>query len=64
MIERLGVRCARAEEACAAAVTLWLCSEPGWERAGAGADSQRRAGFYPAVGKIQMIKKKRLKDST
>src|SRR6202050_5737660 len=45
MMERVGVRCARAEEVCAAAVTLGLCSEPGWERAGAGVDSQRRAGF-------------------
>src|SRR5580700_1018501 len=45
VMERVGVRCAKGEEACAAAVTLGLCSEPGWERAGAGVDSQRRAGF-------------------
>src|SRR5580692_5500159 len=41
MIERVGVRCAKAEEACAAAVTLGLCS--GWRDV--GVDSQRRAGF-------------------
>src|SRR5580704_10172364 len=45
VIERVGVRCAKGEEACAAAVTLGLCSEPGWGRARAGVDSQRRAGF-------------------
>src|SRR6202035_1539844 len=45
VIERVGVRCAKGEEACAAAVTLGPCSEPEWETAGAGVDSQRRAGF-------------------
>src|SRR6202140_4725743 len=45
MIERVGVRRAKGEEACAAAVTLGLCSEPGRGRGGAGVDRQRRAGF-------------------
>src|SRR5580704_11387604 len=45
MIDRVGARCARAEEACAATVTLGFCSESGLERARADVDSQRRAGF-------------------
>src|SRR3984885_2052865 len=45
MIERVGARCAKGEEACAAAVTLGFARNRGWERAGAGVDSQRRAGF-------------------
>jgi hypothetical protein len=32
MIERVGVRCAKGEEACAAAVTLGLCSSQDRER--------------------------------
>src|SRR4029077_2537370 len=45
MIERVGVRCAGVEETCAAAVTLRFARNRGWGRAGAGVDSQRRAGF-------------------
>src|SRR5580658_355538 len=45
MIERVGVRCAKGEEACAAAVTLGFARNQGWGTAGAGVDSQRRAGF-------------------
>src|ERR1700722_8884302 len=44
VIERVGVRCAKGEEACAAAVTLGPCSEPDG-KGGCGVDSQRRAGF-------------------
>src|SRR5580692_2708884 len=44
MIERVGVRCTKGEEACAAAVTLGL-ARIGAGTAGAGVDSQRRAGF-------------------
>src|ERR1700693_5595243 len=46
VIERVGVRCAKGEEAGAAAVTLGFARNRAWERAaGAGVDSQRRAGF-------------------
>src|SRR5580700_7911833 len=45
MIERVGVRCAKGEEACAAVVTLGFARNRGWEGASAGVDSQRRAGF-------------------
>src|SRR5580692_1822472 len=41
VIERVGVRCAKGGEACAAAVTVGLCS--GWRDV--GVDSQRRSGF-------------------
>src|SRR5580692_307876 len=43
MIERVGARCARAEEACAAAVTWVFARGRGWRDV--GVDSQRRAGF-------------------